>query len=186
MAWKINTIDDKREALARLFRERGYVVGAEIGVDKGLYSEVLCRENPGVKLFCIDPWKVYRKYADIKDPHDMEKRFFFAQRRLQPYNCIFMRQSSMAAVKSFAPESLDFVYIDANHAYEYVLQDCNEWSRVVRVGGIVSGHDYTTRRHKNVGYDVKRAVEEHVSTHNVDTLYVFAKQGSSTWYYDKK
>ena len=61
---KITTIDKTRDDLALYFKERGYKTGAEIGVDRGLYSEVLCKSNPGVKLYCIDPWKIYKDNTD--------------------------------------------------------------------------------------------------------------------------
>jgi hypothetical protein len=48
----------------------------------------------------------------------------------------------MDAVKDFKDESLDFAFIDGNHSFEYVINDIAEWSKKVRVGGIISGHDY--------------------------------------------
>ena len=39
-------------------------------------------------------------------------------------------------------ESLDFVYIDANHAYDWVVQDIELWYPKVKKGGILWGHDY--------------------------------------------
>ena len=59
---------------------------------------------------------------------------------------MIIRASSMDAVRDFQPESLDFVYIDANHSFDYVMQDIIEWSRRVRKGGIVAGHDYTQKK----------------------------------------
>ncbi len=48
----------------------------------------------------------------------------------------------MEAVEDFADGSLDFVYIDGNHQFKYVADDICEWSRKVRRGGVISGHDY--------------------------------------------
>ena len=179
-------IDDTRTALTKLFGSKGFKVGAEIGVDRGLFSKEICEGNPGVKLYCIDPWKTYNQYADMKDQHFLNINFRNTTKRLEPYNCEIMKMSSMAAIKQFRPNQLDFVYIDGNHAYDYVLEDCNKWSKIVRPGGIVAGHDYTTKRHKFVGLDVKRAVDQHILENNIETLYVYRKQGSSTWYYLKK
>jgi hypothetical protein len=44
-----------RDDLARLFHLLGFQRGVEIGVEQGLFSEVLCQQNPGVELFCVDP-----------------------------------------------------------------------------------------------------------------------------------
>jgi tRNA(Arg) A34 adenosine deaminase TadA len=45
-------------------------------------------------------------------------------------------------VNLFAEESLDFIYIDANHKYEFVLQDLKLWFPKLRKGGIFAGHDF--------------------------------------------
>src|SRR3990167_6811547 len=45
-----------REDLAKLFAELKFTKGAEIGVEKGAYSESLCKWNPDLELYCIDPW----------------------------------------------------------------------------------------------------------------------------------
>jgi cephalosporin hydroxylase len=42
----------------------------------------------------------------------------------------------------FENNSLDFVYIDANHAYNYVVQDIELWYPKVKKGGYLCGHDY--------------------------------------------
>ena len=42
----------------------------------------------------------------------------------------------------FEDESLDFIYIDANHAYDFVVEDINLWFPKLKKGGIFSGHDY--------------------------------------------
>lgn len=56
----------------------------------------------------------------------------------------------MEAVKQFEDESLDFVYIDADHSFITSANDVYEWSKKVRKGGIVSGHDYIKMDHIHV------------------------------------
>src|SRR3989338_11169389 len=46
-----------RDNLADLFKELGFKIGAEIGVYYGWYSEKLCRANPEMKFYAIDPWR---------------------------------------------------------------------------------------------------------------------------------
>ena len=169
----------KRDELTRLFKELGYKVGAEIGVDRGLYAEELCKANPSVKLFCIDPWKVYKDYEDMQDSHYMNINYTHTKKRLAPYNCEIIKKSSMGAIKDFAPESLDFVYIDANHTYKYVLEDIKKWSKIVKPGGIVSGHDYIWRSHGHKKYDVKNAVDLYVKENNL-TLFLL---NPSSWFF---
>ena len=45
-----------RDDMASLFAELGFNSGAEIGVEQGFYSEVLCKANPELQLASIDPW----------------------------------------------------------------------------------------------------------------------------------
>ena len=83
----------------------------------------------------------------------------------------------MDAVKDFKDESLDFVYIDANHGYESTKEDIREWSKKVKKGGIVSGHDYV----KKNGYGVIEAVGEL----NEDVT-IWKGDHSPSWSYVKK
>ena len=56
-----------REEFATLLAELNFNTGAEIGVERGLYSEELCKANPNLKLSCIDAWKAYKGYRDHVD-----------------------------------------------------------------------------------------------------------------------
>ena len=44
-----------------------FKTGAEVGTAKGDYAEQLCQGIPHLKLYCIDPWKVYKDYSDEPD-----------------------------------------------------------------------------------------------------------------------
>src|SRR6478609_6588484 len=101
----------RRTDLAKLFKELNYKVGAEIGVDRGLYSEVLTRENPQTKLYCIDPWKTYNNYPEHKIQNNLDNNYANTRFRLKNYkNCEILRMSSTGALKIFQPNTLDFVY----------------------------------------------------------------------------
>lgn len=49
---------------------------------------------------------------------------------------------SVRAARIFADGSLDFVFIDGNHTRESVMEDCAAWWPKIKVGGVMSGHDY--------------------------------------------
>jgi hypothetical protein len=55
---------------------------------------------------------------------------------------VMIRATSEIASDIFADESLDVVYIDANHAYDFVKQDIELWYPKVKKGGYIGGHDY--------------------------------------------
>ena len=148
-----------RIKLAEYFGELGFKVGAEIGVAKGYYSEVLCQSIPGLKLYCIDSWSAYPTYDHNMKKH--ENNFTIAKQILLKYHCELIKKFSMDAIKDFEDGSLDFVFIDGNHKYEYVKEDITEWTKKVKIGGIVSGHDYYTSKNRRVR--VKQAVNEYIA-----------------------
>src|SRR3990167_8307980 len=117
--------DCSRDDLPQFFVEMGYEVGAEIGVDRGEFSEKFCKA--GFKIYAIDPWKYD---DDYKDRHSQEKLDSFyenTKRILDSYpSCTIIRKTSMEAVGDFADGSLDFVYIDGNHQLKYVIDDLVE------------------------------------------------------------
>ncbi len=134
-------LDSSRDDLPGFFKEMGFSVGAEIGVDKGEFSEKFARS--GLSLYAIDPWKSYSDYKDSRGQQRLDFLYEHTKRVLAPYQkCTVVRKTSMEAVKDFEDGSLDFVYIDGNHQLRYVIEDLTEWSKKVRTGGVVCGHDY--------------------------------------------
>ena len=133
-----------RVQMAGLFNELGFRVGVEIGVRGGDYSLVLCETIPGLRLYGVDPYTPHAEYKDIQRKDSFDKYEQEAKRKLAPYgeNYQFMRLYSMDAVKHFKDNSLDFVYIDGDHSFQSVTNDIYEWSKKVKVGGIISGDDY--------------------------------------------
>lgn len=140
--------DMDREDMAKLFYELGFRTGAEIGTWKGEYAEMLCKHNPDLHLYGVDPWQV-----SVYEPEEIKAGVTVAQeqydeyyqrtlRRLSPYDFTAIRKTSMEALKDFADNSLDFVYIDANHDFVNFTNDLHFWIKKVRYGGIISGHDF--------------------------------------------
>lgn len=85
-----------------------------------------------------------------------------------------IRDLSDMAACHFADHSLDFVFIDADHDYEYVKKDIDAWFPKVKKGGILAGHDY------HVGQNnVERAVKEWSKKYNITFQYKQQKYGSS-------
>lgn len=53
-----------------------------------------------------------------------------------------MKMTSEQASKCFPDESLDFVFLDADHSYQAVKKDIELWLPKVKVGGVLAGHDF--------------------------------------------
>lgn len=158
----------KRDELPILFKRLGFKIGAEIGVQQGKFSEIICKAMPGVHLYCVDPWLPY-PLNHRGGGSDRHRRYYKeAQERLMPYDARIMPKMSMDAVREFEDNSLDFVYIDANHDFDFVMEDLISWSRKVRPGGVVSGHDYY--HFTNSG--VIEAVDVYISMHGIREWYL--------------
>ena len=161
-----------RNDLPKLFSDLGYRRGAEIGVWTGAFSEALCRANPALYLTCVDPWIPYPDYRDNREKRKYPDIYDTAVAALAPFHCEIVRKFSTDAVKDVPLNSLDFVYIDGNHAFEFVVEDLAFWSRRVRPGGIVSGHDYRHYPAKRGSFHVVEAVNAFTSVYRIAPWFV--------------
>ena len=177
--WKrmpIEIPDVGRATLAALFNELGYKEGAEIGTESGRYAEILCKANPGVKLYCIDAYEDYDGYRDYAGRGEyLASTQWKAMDRLQGHDAHFIIERSMDALAYFDDASLDFVYIDANHEWPYVTQDIYYWHRKVRPGGIVAGHDYYRSTRKDSKCHVKHAVQGYAAAMLIKPWFILGR-----------
>lgn len=127
--------------LAELHKVTG--LGAEIGVQYGYFSAKIGEFYTG-KILCVDLWGDEEIYAEAKLKLNSDK-----------YK--MLRGDSLTLVDFVGDESLDFVYIDANHHYAEVVADIMAWYPKVRSGGIIAGHDYCT---SDEDIEVIKAVDE--------------------------
>src|SRR3989344_644546 len=165
--------------MGALFRDLGFRKGAEIGVHTGRFSKALCVKNPKLELTGVDSWSVYKDYGDYGTNSTADEAFAEAVARNAKFKIRFIKAFSMDAVKEFADESLDFVYIDANHNYEYVVADIAAWSKKVRKGGIVCGHDYSDK----FNFRVIGAVNGWCRSYNIKPLFLWQDDRSPSWMY---
>ncbi|KPJ89863.1 MAG: hypothetical protein AMJ53_15405 [Gammaproteobacteria bacterium SG8_11] len=155
----------KRNQLYHHFNNMGLKVGAEIGVATGKNALRMCEQIPDLKLFCIDPWEYYEKNPRVRH---WQENYDQAVEKLKPYNAILVKGYSEEVVHNFEDGSLDFVYIDGNHMFDFVMQDIILWAPKVRKGGIISGHDYYNFR--NAG--VVDAVDAYIKAHKIEEWYL--------------
>jgi len=155
---------EHRRTLVDFLKDRKHETIAEIGVWKGVMAKHLLENLPGIRqYYCVDCWELYPDFKAI-----LREKSQYSQLN---YNDVYemyleavsaysdkittLRMYSEEAVKHVPDRSLDFAFIDANHAYKYVKQDIILWLPKVKHGGILSGHDYKIKR-----FGVKRAVDE--------------------------
>lgn len=157
--------DGEAAYLAQLAESVAEVEGAflEIGSFKGRSSVVIGTEVKKLKshLYCVDIWnkemtgrdeverqqirKEYRKVrADIIDRYfegDMYRIFTENIKKWGLSDTIIPVTGFSSAIRKTWKIPLRFIFIDGNHEYEYVKEDCL-WKRFLVVGGIICFHDF--------------------------------------------
>lgn len=114
----------------------------EVGVQRGWFSRRIARAIDG-DVWLVDPWmhfdEGYEDSANVPQAqqdanHDRVVRMFAGRP-----NVHVLRKTSLEAAAGFAGESVDWVFIDANHSYEAVRDDVRAWWPKVRPGGSSRG-----------------------------------------------
>lgn len=176
--------DCSRDDLPEFFKEMGFTVGAEIGSYAGEYTEKFCKA--GLTIYAIDPWKAYEDYNEFRNQgygmFQSRQDYLYEEtkKRLAPYGdkAIIVRKTSMEAVEDFQDGSLDFVYIDGHHGFKYVAEDLWDWTKKVKKGGVISGHDWA--RNKKPPRDpyclhVQFVVDAFVRTFEIKNFYIIGR-----------
>lgn len=135
----------------------------EVGVRNADTSEYLCRNNPKLYLYLVDP---YAPYLDLEYQFTQEEQNRIkvaAAKRMQNHMVQWIYQPSIEAAARFN-EQVDAVFIDAWHVYDAVREDIAAWYPKIRPGGLLALHDASMD-------GVKKAVQEFCSANNLQVLH---------------
>ena len=182
-------------------------IGVEVGVFKGETSKYIL-ENWNGTLYMIDIWRGLseNKYEDSTNNslHPTAYKETIDNIAGHEDRGIMIRAASKEASRLFQNESLDWIWIDANHAYDYVKEDIELWWPKLKKGGLFSGHDYINMDwyndpkfapngkdkyiYSDTGYyhgvfGVVPAVDEFASKHGYQVNVT--KEWFGTWYFTK-
>lgn len=141
--------------------------GVELGVWFGNHSQKILENTKVEKLYGVDPYlhdDDHKYELSLSQPH-LDKILEMVSEKLKPFKNRFqlIKQHSHKAVDS-VPNKVDFVFIDADHSYEFVKRDIQTWFHKVNKGGIIGGHDYGHKSFKGV----KHVVDEFFNSPNDD------------------
>lgn len=143
---------------------------AEIGVFYGTNARRMFKKLNVSKMYLIDPYQKYDDYGHEKKLMTfLPKSFTIAMKVLGKYakHTIPLHMTSEQAASKI-PDDLDMVYIDGNHAYDYVKKDIELYYPKVKTGGLIGGHDIDNTQE---GVGVHQAVMEFIEKHNL-TLHI--------------
>lgn len=176
----MNKIDtqETREDLSKLFKG----VGVEVGVERAKFSHTICKTS--THLFGVDPLEAYRGYREHVTQNKLDDFYEEVTSTMKNKDFTLIRKYSMDALDDFKDESLDFVYIDANHDYLHALEDIEGWARKVKKGGIVSGHDYIRRKGQKHLFAVVDALNDFTKDKDI-VVTIWRGDRSPSWSYIK-
>ena len=137
---------------------------AEIGVWNGGFSASILDVTAPSELILIDPWDLLSEQPKDEMTHGrhedgdfMAQMFGNVRSRYGSLPNVSIRKGfSAEELESFPDDYFDWVYIDGNHLYDFVLKDLEVSFRKVRKGGIIAGDDFFWK--KNGRTHVKDAV----------------------------
>ena len=118
----------------------------EVGSWKGMTTSVLAKtvKDYNGSVYAIDHWKG-QQFAPhhIRQTEKVDVLTVFRDNMqiLGLDNVYPFVSPSLKAVDLFKDDSLDMIFIDADHIYEFVKKDIQLWYPKVKKGGILCGHD---------------------------------------------
>lgn len=136
---------------------------AEVGCWKGhstaYLMQVLAQRNVPFVLMAVDLWHPDYFVGHSQLPPElraglgedalfamfMANTAFVTTWDTKKGDLLVVREDSALAARHVEDQSVDMVFIDADHTYDAVVRDINAWLPKVRPGGILAGHDYWVR-----------------------------------------
>ena len=142
----------------------GWTHGAELGVRWGQTSKWLL-ETTDLHMVGVDLMRKQPENTEINQEN--YNHWPWADyinkvdeiRKAHPNRFRMMVMLTDEAAKLIDNESLDFVFIDADHSYKGVSNDIKTWFQKVKKTGLITGHDINLPH-------VKQAVEDNFSDYD--------------------
>jgi hypothetical protein len=148
----------------------------EVGAWKGKSSAYMAVEivnsNKKIQFDCVDVWEgtepVYNQDYYVQK-NQLYEHFIDNMKPVEGFYTP-VKKTSIDAAADYQDESLEFVFIDAEHTYNACAADIKAWLPKVKPGGILAGHDYSTSD------GVRQAVDELLPGHITDrSSWIFTK-----------
>ena len=172
----------KREELASLANDLNLTnAAAELGVFRGEFSELNMARWRGAKMTLVDTWEASDCVAGnasacvyTNDSRSYDK--MVTRLRMERGGPSFagrwemVQATTTEAARRYPDGHFDWIYLDATHTYAEARDDLRTWWPKLRVGGLLSGHDYQFQyqaRGDGYTFGVKDAVDEFAAGRNL-------------------
>lgn len=110
----------------------------EIGSYMGESMEIFAKSGKFQKIYCVDPWLD----TDTTTNNVSESEKYFDEKKINYDFVEKIKLSSKDASLLFENDSIDVVYIDAEHTPKAIYNDITLWLPKIKKEGFISGHDW--------------------------------------------
>ena len=166
-----------REALLDALPKNGIV--AEGGVAGGDFSQQILERCHPRQLHLIDHWESRDPQCGEDGYRQVSDRF---GKQLSSGQVVLHRGYSWEMLSLLPDESLDWVYLDADHSYDAVKKDLLAVRSKLKPLGIISGHDYTRWGSQLSRFGVVEAVNEFCLTFNYEMVFLTLEENMFSSY----
>ena len=138
--------------IINMIRDNNVKKYVEVGVEYGVtLVKVLSELDSELdEYWAIDPWKpVGMKYGGklgYRTPLEWYEMYASICAKMAEFRSLKVVKLPSTYIASLLPdEYFDMVYIDGDHCYQAVYDDLCAWYPKIKMGGVISGHDWNIR-----------------------------------------
>jgi hypothetical protein len=136
----------------------------EIGSYEGNSALYVSKNFPESKVTCVDLWEAFEEHKGI-DFSIIEKNFDSNLQGLDNINKIKSTSDNFFAKNK---SMFDFIYIDGNHKFDYVLRDCENAWKFLNKGGFLACDDYIYYYYKELLKNPCYAINSFIQKKNTE------------------
>lgn len=173
---------NREHVLDEFVKKYSLLNGAELGVWRGRVYKFLLSRNPNLTLLGVDLYEPQihnngpEKWIKGESGHDWDHESYYRDiikfKESIGDRAKFIRDYTHKACLKVEDESLDFVFIDADHSFNSVNRDIKDWLPKLKSNGFIFGHDINWP-------SVKKAVELNFGQN-------YLKENDNLWYVQLK
>lgn len=139
----------------------------EIGTGGGDYADFLLKNNVPSTLDLLDTFNsldfYYENYVKI-ERFNNKTHLDYIKNKFKKYNNVNLLQGNSLNILPTITQQYDYIYIDADHTFDYVVKDLEYSSKILNNNGIIGLNDYSYKPKGTKGiphdYDVIPAVNQ--------------------------
>lgn len=144
--------------LAHMVNKHGWQTGAELGVWRGRTFLHLLNTCPQLSLIGVDLWMPQPDNEGPETwedwPHEQNEKMVRIHAKKFGERGTLYKSTTSDAVDLVEDNSLDFIFVDADHSSEAVRNDIIQWTPKVKDSGWIFGHDINWPTVKEIADDL--------------------------------